>query len=83
MQTHAQTAVQNLGPAALDLPVALLAAIQKDATEATLTRSVLDEVNVITPSSRTKALIAKRIPALDALHAEQATTTVPDFAPTR
>lgn len=38
MQTHAQQAVNALGPAALDLPVSILAAIQKDATEARLTR---------------------------------------------
>jgi hypothetical protein len=81
MQTHTQAAIQNLGPAALDLPIGLFAAIQKDATEMALTRSVLAEVRAVTPSSRTKALLDRRMPALDALHAEQASTTVPDFAP--
>ncbi len=80
MQTHAQQAVNALGLAALDLPVIVLAAIQKDAMEARLTRAVLTETRAITPSSRTKRLLDERIPALDSLHAEQSDLTVPNFA---
>lgn len=80
--THTQNAIRSLNTEVLDLPVQVLTAAQKDATEAQILRAILDEVRATTPSSRTKALLDKRIPQFENLRAENGASMVPDTIPT-